>query len=118
MISIGLLQQLDRLSMLEKDRSSICSRLKNIPFIALLGPVLYISILLFNLAVTIWIGESFLALVGCLILLFPTILGIFFTAYKLQYLSEAQIEAHLSDFPASEITQVQFPAGVASASRH
>jgi uncharacterized membrane protein len=40
----------------------------------LLGCTLYYSVLLFNLAVTFWIGESFLGLVGLMIYLPPTVL--------------------------------------------
>jgi uncharacterized membrane protein len=48
-----------------------------LPFRGLLGPLLYLSVLLFNLGVAIWIGEYFIALTGtlmCLLLIMMTVI--------------------------------------------
>lgn len=94
---IAVLQVLDRLPVLEPKKAS---RLAGIPWIRLLGPVLYVSVLAFNLTVTFWIGETFMGIVGCLILFFPGLLVSFFTLYKQQHVTRAQIEEHRQDFSA------------------
>ena len=62
--------------------------------------MLYVSVLAFNLTVTFWIGETFMGIVGCLILFFPGLLVSFFTLYKQQHVTRAQIEEHRQDFSA------------------
>lgn len=95
---VAALQLLDRLPRLEPGRRS---RLGSIPWVRLLGSVLYVSVLAFNLTVTFWIGETFMGMVGCLILFFPSLLVCFFTCYKQQHLTPAQLEDHCRDFPDS-----------------
>jgi putative membrane protein len=96
---VGALQMLD-LSR-EPDGRSV-SILERIPFISLLGPVLYISVLVFNLSVTFHIGEKLLGAVGCLILFFPFLFGVFFTLYKQANLNREHVERHVADFPLSK----------------
>jgi uncharacterized membrane protein len=76
---IALLQVLATLPSFEPRKPSM---LAGIPGIALLGPLLYGGILAFNLAVTFWIGEYFLGIVGGTILFFPSLLVVLFTLYK------------------------------------
>jgi uncharacterized membrane protein len=99
LVMMAMLQLLDAIRFLEPRKASI---LAGIPGIKMLGPVLYVSILAFNLAVTFWIGEYFLGVVGCTILFFPSLLVFFFTLYKNANLSLAQIAQHSRDFPLSE----------------
>lgn len=88
---MALLQLLDRLPVLDPGKAS---RLAGIPGVRLFGLVLYVSVLAFNLGVTFWIGETFMGIVGCLILFFPGLLVCFFTLYKQQHLTSAQLEEH------------------------
>lgn len=97
---ITLLQLLDRLPGLEPEKAS---RVAGIPWVRLLGPVLYVSVLTFNLAITFWIGETFLGIVGCLILFFPSLLVCFFTLYKQKHLTPEQIEEHDRAFQGSSL---------------
>jgi uncharacterized membrane protein len=78
--------------------------LTRIPVIGLLGPLLYVGILAFNLAVTFWIGEGFLGIVGCTILFFPSLLVLFFTLYKHANLSPQHLAQHARDFPHLAVT--------------
>jgi uncharacterized membrane protein len=103
---IGVLQLLDPLPFLEQKKSWILARG---PGARLLGPLLYVCILLFNLAVTFWIGEYFLGVVGCIVLFFPSLLIWFFTLYKRANLSPAHIVEHCRDFPDAEITCPTLP---------
>lgn len=80
LIMIAALQRLDRIlsSAVEPHIAPhASSRLR------LLGPLLYLAVLAFNLIVTFWIGETFLGLVGSLIVFFPLLLVACFTRYKL-----------------------------------
>jgi putative membrane protein len=100
---IACLQALERVSALDLRGGSA---LRQLPCIALLGPALYVSVLIFNLAVTIWIGERLLALVGCLLVLFPGLCCFFFTLYKHDHLTPDQIERHRRDFPGSRLSRL------------
>jgi uncharacterized membrane protein len=103
---IGGLQLLDTLPWLEPKNASI---LTVAPGARLLGPLLYIAILLFNLAVTFWIGEYFLGVVGCIVLFFPSLLMVFFTLYKRANLTPAHIAEHCRDFPHVNATRPTLP---------
>jgi uncharacterized membrane protein len=97
-IMVGTLQLMDRCGRLEAHESSVYHGL---PWLRLLGPVLYVSVLAFNLAVTFHIGEVLLGTVGCLILFYPFLLSLFFTIYKQAHVTKADMEKHFSDFPVS-----------------
>ena len=94
----AVLQLLDIFQWLEPKKASIFA---GIPVAKMLGPVLYVCVLIFNLTVTFWIGEHFLGVVGCTILFFPSLLVLFFTLYKNTNLSPAHIAQHCLDFPLS-----------------
>jgi uncharacterized membrane protein len=97
LVMIAALGRLDRVSALEPAGSSPLSA---IPAIRLFGPLLYVSVLAFNLAVTFWIGEHLLGLVGCLILFFCALMSVFWTRYKIEHLSPKAVREHLRDFPS------------------
>src|SRR2546425_3290563 len=48
---------------------------RHVPWGGLLEPLLYLGIVVFNLAITFWIGERLLGLLGCL--LFAPVVGLF-----------------------------------------
>jgi uncharacterized membrane protein len=98
---IGVLQLLDTLPSLEPKKASILTRG---PGARLLGPLLYVCILLFNVAVTFWIGEYFLGVVSCTVLFFPSLLVLFFTLHKRAYLNSEHIAEHCRDFPYANVT--------------
>lgn len=100
---VGSLQLLDRIPSLEPHKAPPFSR---IPYIALLGPVLYVSVLVFNVTITFWIGETLLGLVDCMLICFPALLAFFFTLYKQEHLSPELIERHLRESPRWRGTQL------------
>lgn len=74
------------------------------PWRYLIGPALYVSVLLFNLSVTFYIGEYNLGWVGLFIALLPSVL--IYTALRLKLTQgnrEKDLEAHLRDFPQAVI---------------
>lgn len=106
-VMIAVLQKLDALPFPEPSKPPL---LASIPGIRLLGPILYAAILLFNLAVTFWIGELFLGIVGCTVLFFPSLVAFFFTLYKLRNLTPSQIEEHCRDFSISPADRPPLPS--------
>lgn len=73
----------------------------NLPFRSLLGPVLYLSVLLFNWGVTLWIGERFMALSGILIYVLPILMVVILALRRVNRYSGAELEEHLKDYPWS-----------------
>jgi uncharacterized membrane protein len=96
----AVLQLLDTLPSLEPKKASIFNRM---PGARLLGPMLFLGIVAFNVAVTFWIEEYLLGFVGCTVLFFPSLLILFFTLYKHASLNPTQIAQHCRDFPLSRV---------------
>lgn len=103
LVLVGTLQLLDRIDGLDPQGGSLLNR---VPAMAFLGPVLYLSVLAFNLTVTFWIGETFMGLVGCLLILYPGLLGLFFTFHKMKHVTPDALDRHLMDFPARGTRQL------------
>jgi uncharacterized membrane protein len=102
LVGLGMgatLQILNLIAALEPRKASVWSR---VPGSALVGPLLYVCILAFNLAVTFWIGDHFLGIVGCTVLFFPSLLVFFFTLFKHANLSPTHMAQHFRDFPLSQ----------------
>ncbi len=98
-VLIGTLQLLDRLARLESPPGKMQ---REFPSVRLLGPILYLSVLCFNLTVTFHIGEDLLGAVGCLLVFYTFLMAGFFTLYKVQNLHAFHIRDHLKDFPELE----------------
>jgi putative membrane protein len=73
----------------------------NLPFRSLLGPVLYLSVLLFNLGVTIWIGEYFMAVTGILMCTLPVMMVVMGGLRRVNRYSREELGEHLRDYPWS-----------------
>ncbi len=68
----------------------------------LIGPALYICVLIFNLSVTLWIGEYTLGWTGIFIITLPSVLLYSVMKSKLSsYNLDDAVKAHLSDFPGA-----------------
>jgi putative membrane protein len=72
-----------------------------IPFHSLLGPLLYLSVLLFNIALAIIIGEQFMALCGILTYALPITMVILLAVARVNRFSKEQLGDHLRDYPRS-----------------
>lgn len=79
----------------------------NLPFRSLLGPILYLSVLLFNLGVTFWIGEPFQALEGILMYMLPVLMVLILALRRVNRYSKDEFGDHIRDYPWS-------PAGARS----
>jgi putative membrane protein len=73
----------------------------NLPFRSLLGPVLYLSVLLFNWGVTFWIGEPFMALEGILMYTLPILMTVMLALRRVNRYSKEEFGEHIRDYPWS-----------------
>ncbi len=72
-----------------------------LPLRSLLGPLLYLSVLLFNWGVTLWIGEKLMALTGIFIFTLPILLVVVLAAVRVNRYREEELREHLKDYPWS-----------------
>ena len=75
----------------------------NLPFRSLLGPVLYLSVLLFNWGVTLWIGEQFMALTGILMYTLPIMMATILALRRVNRYSREELGEHVQDYPWSPV---------------
>jgi len=71
----------------------------NLPFRSLLGPLLYLSVLVFNYVVTISIGEQLMALTGILMFTLPVIIVVVQVVRRANRYSRDELAEHLKDYP-------------------
>lgn len=75
------------------------------PFRALLGPVLYLSVLIFNWIVTVWIGEYLIALTGLLIFTLPIVMVTVLAVLRVNRYRDEELRAHVRDYPWSPLNR-------------
>jgi putative membrane protein len=75
--------------------------LVKIPFHSLLGPLLYLSVIVFNLVITLIIGENFMALCGALMYLLPFAITVILALKRVNNFTKDQLGEHLRDYPWS-----------------
>lgn len=73
----------------------------NLPFRALYGPILYVSVLVFNLVVTLWIGERLMALTGIFIIIPAMAISAVTIIRRANRYRKEEMAEHLRDFPWS-----------------
>jgi putative membrane protein len=72
-----------------------------LPFHSLMGPLLYLSVLLFNIGVTLFIGERFMALSGALMYALPLVMVVVLALGRVNRFTKEQLGDHLRDYPWS-----------------
>jgi len=83
----------------------------DLPFRSLLGPFLYLSVMLFNIAMMLVIGERFMALCAALMFTLPILMVLVLALRRINRYSKDELGGHLRDYPWS-------PAGRASQKGH
>ncbi len=83
----------------------------NLPFRSLLGPVLYLSVLIFNIVMMLVIGEHFMALCAALMFTLPILIVLILAVKRTNRYSKDEMGGHLRDYPWS-------PAGSVSQKGH
>jgi putative membrane protein len=71
----------------------------NLPFRSLLGPVLYLSVLVFNFAITIMIGENLMAITGIFMFTLPIVIVTVLLVRRANRYSSEELAEHLTDYP-------------------
>ena len=77
------------------------SGLITLPFHSLIGPILYLSVLIFNIGVTLVIGERFMALCGVLMYTLPLVIVVILALRRANAYTKEQLGEHLRDYPWS-----------------
>jgi putative membrane protein len=75
------------------------------PCRSLLGPVLYLSVLIFNWTVTLWIGENLIALTGILIFTLPIVMSVVLALGRINRYRQEELQEHLKDYPWSPLNK-------------
>jgi len=97
---VAALQQIDRKRDGKAPRGVFA-----MPFRSLLGPVLYLSVLIFNWIVTLWIGEYLIALTGILIFTLPVVMVIVLAALRVNRYRAEELQEHLENYPWSPLNK-------------
>lgn len=71
------------------------------PYRCLYGPFLYLCVIVFNLWVTLSIGEELMAVTGIFIVILPAAMGLVLFRQKLDRYRAQELAEHLADFPWS-----------------
>lgn len=95
-VLVAALQWIDR----KQDEERPCGIVR-MPFRSLLGPLLYLSVLVFNWGVTLWIGEKLMALTGIFIYTLPIVMVVVLAAVRVNRYREEELREHLKDYPWS-----------------
>jgi putative membrane protein len=74
-----------------------------LPFRSLLGPILYLSVLIFIWTVTFWIGEPLMALTGIFIFTLPILLVTVLALVRVNRYRQEELQEHLKDYPWSSL---------------
>jgi putative membrane protein len=77
--------------------------MSSLPFRALMGPVLYLSVLVFNLVMTLMIGEQQMAATGALSCILPLAMATILTVRRTNRYTREELAAHVRDFPHSPV---------------
>ena len=101
LVSLLLVAALQIIDVKVKDKHAGFSRLKNLPFRSLFGPALYLSVILFNLAIAYLIGEKLLALTGVLIYTLPITIVTILMINRANRYGREELADHLRDLPDS-----------------
>ena len=72
-----------------------------IPFHSLLGPLLYLSVLMFNITMALVIGERLMALCGTLMYVLPVMIVMLLALQLVNRFTKEQLGDHLRDYPWS-----------------
>jgi uncharacterized membrane protein len=95
---VAAFQWIDRKQ--EKDRPY---GIIHLPFRSLLGPILYLSVLIFIWTVTFWIGEPLMALTGIFIFTLPIVMVTVLALVRVNRYRQEELQQHLHDYPWSRL---------------
>lgn len=97
-LMILALQRIDRFPLLNRKPHAPFTK---IPYLQLLGPILYLAVIIFNLAIAFLIGELQIAVSGLFTMTLPLALILILAGKRLNQYKRDELRAHLQDFPLS-----------------
>lgn len=97
-LMIMVLQLIDRFAPLNRKKHAPVTA---IPYMQLLGPILYLSVIIFNLAVATVIGEQQIAVSGLFTVLLPLVMVLILAKRRINQYKRDELSHHLRDFPLS-----------------
>ena len=100
-VLIYVLQRVD--GWLERGREKPAG-VMNIPWLSLFGPTLYLSVIVFNLTLTILIGENLMAVTGIFLVTFPLVIAVVLLSRRTNRFTPDELAEHLRDYPWSPAT--------------
>jgi uncharacterized membrane protein len=74
----------------------------NLPFRSLFGPILYLSVIIFNITITLLIGERLMALSGIFIFTLPLAIVLVLVRRRTNRYARDELAEHLRDYPWSK----------------
>ncbi|MGE0156246.1 MAG: carotenoid biosynthesis protein [Geobacter sp.] len=95
---VAAFQWIDRKQEVERPYGII-----HLPFRSLLGPILYLSVLIFIWTVTFWIGEPLMALTGIFIFTLPIVMVTVLALVRVNRYRQEELQQHLHDYPWSRL---------------
>jgi uncharacterized membrane protein len=104
LVSVFLVLALQIIDVFVGRKKAGAAGMKSVPFRSLFGPALYLSVIIFNLAITILIGESLMALTGILIFTLPIAIITVLLVRRTNRYSREELAEHLRDYAHSPVS--------------
>lgn len=98
MMMVLVLQLIDALPERGRDKPS---GVVNAPFRSLFGPILFLSVIVFNITITLLIGERLMAATGIFIFTLPIAIVLVGIIRRTNHYSREELAGHLWDYPWS-----------------
>jgi len=103
-VSVIMVFVLQRIDLWCEGKDGKPAGVANPPLRSLYGPILYLSVLVFNLAVTLWLGEHLMALTGILIYVLAGSIAIVTIVRRTNRYRKEELAEHLRDYPWSAVS--------------
>jgi uncharacterized membrane protein len=104
LVSLLMVSALQIIDSRVKEKGSGAVDLKSLPFRSLFGPILYLAVIVFNLTITVFIGERLLALTGIFIYTLPIAIVSVLLYHRANHYSREELAEHLKDYPCSVVS--------------
>ncbi|MRR05939.1 MAG: carotenoid biosynthesis protein [Deltaproteobacteria bacterium] len=97
-VSLILIFTLQRIDARGERKRQKPAGVTNLPYRSLLGPMIYLSVLVFNLAITIQIGENLMAMTGIFMFTLPVVIVTVLLVRRANRYSREELAEHLRDY--------------------
>lgn len=101
LVSVVMIFVLQRLAAQPEKEGEKPAGVAALPFRALYGPLLYVSVIVFNVTVTLVIGERLMAMTGIFIYVLPCVMAVVTIVRRTNRYRKEELAEHLRDYPYS-----------------